>query len=142
MERPAGTDARREPIDKLAWIEIRDRRILSTRSHGKDVWYIPGGKREPGETDAAALIREVGEELSVELVPESISHFGDFEAQADGHPEGVRVRMQCYRARCVGELRPAAEIAEFAWLTSAEASRISPVDQLIFRQLVEDDEID
>ena len=40
------------PIDKIAWIRLEDGKILSTRSRGKDVYYIPGGKREPGETDS------------------------------------------------------------------------------------------
>jgi len=37
-------------IDKLAWIEINNKQILSTKSVGKHKYYIPGGKREPGET--------------------------------------------------------------------------------------------
>ena len=52
-------------IDKLAWIELKDKSILSTKSYGKDKYYIPGGKREIGETDEQALIREINEELSV-----------------------------------------------------------------------------
>lgn len=47
-----------ELIDKLAWIYIKDKKILSTRSKGKDAWYIPGGKRELGESDHEALFRE------------------------------------------------------------------------------------
>lgn len=42
-------------IDKLAWIHVVDKQILSTRSKGKEKYYIPGGKRENGETDAQAL---------------------------------------------------------------------------------------
>lgn len=36
-------------IDKIAWIHLENGAILSSRSRGKDVYYIPGGKREPGE---------------------------------------------------------------------------------------------
>ena len=45
-------------IDKIAWIHLDDGKILSTRSRGKDVYYLPGGKREPGETDLDTLVRE------------------------------------------------------------------------------------
>lgn len=45
-------------IDKLAWIHLVDGRVLSTRSYGKDVYYIPGGKRETGETDDQALLHQ------------------------------------------------------------------------------------
>lgn len=35
-------------IDKLAYIYIKDHKVLTTLSRGKDTWYIPGGKREKG----------------------------------------------------------------------------------------------
>jgi 8-oxo-dGTP diphosphatase len=54
-------------IDKIAWIRLADGKILSTRSRGKDVYYLPGGKREPGETDVQTLVREVREELDVAI---------------------------------------------------------------------------
>jgi len=43
-------------IDKIAWIRVEDGKILSTRSRGKDVYYLPGGKREPDESGDAAAI--------------------------------------------------------------------------------------
>jgi 8-oxo-dGTP diphosphatase len=48
-----------QEIDKLAWLRIKDKQVLGARSKGKDAYYIPGGKREPGESDEEALIREV-----------------------------------------------------------------------------------
>ncbi len=48
-------------IDKLAWIEIKDKSILSTKSFGKDKYYIPCGKRKTGETDEQAIVREINE---------------------------------------------------------------------------------
>ncbi|HSD98269.1 MAG TPA: NUDIX domain-containing protein [Patescibacteria group bacterium] len=130
-------------IDKLAWIYIKDRKILSTRSKGKDAWYIPGGKREKGETDQQALIREVKEELSVDLLPETITYIDTFKAQAHGKPEGVFVQMTCYSAEYKGELIPAAEIDEMKYLTSdTDPSLLSPVDRIIFAYLKEKDLID
>lgn len=66
-------------IDKLAYICLKNGKILCTLSKGKSVWYIPGGKREGNETDEQALIREVKEELSVDLVKNSIKKYGVFE---------------------------------------------------------------
>lgn len=131
-----------QSIDKLAWIEIKNRRILSTRSRGKDTWYLPGGKREVGESDHEALIREIREELSVEISPDSLAHVGNFEDQAHGHPEGVMVKMQCYSGEYIGELKPAAEIEEMTWLTTADMHRISPVDKIIFNYLKKEGLID
>jgi 8-oxo-dGTP pyrophosphatase MutT (NUDIX family) len=42
---------------KVAWIRLEEGRILSTRSRGKEVYYLPGGKREPGESDLDTLDR-------------------------------------------------------------------------------------
>ena len=124
-------------IDKIAWLHLHEGRLLSTRSRGKDRYYIPGGKREAGETDAQTLLREIREELTVALDPASLEHVGTFEAPAHGHPEGVLVRMTCYRATYTGELQPAAEIEEMVWLTYQHRPQVSAVDQLIFDWLRE-----
>lgn len=129
-------------IDKLAFIEIQDRKVLETRSCGKDVWYIPGGKRDADETDAQALVREVKEELGVDVDPASMAHYGTFETQAHGKPEGTMVRMTCYTAKYLGELVPSAEVEEMAWFSYAQKHLTSPVDQLIFDDLKARDLID
>lgn len=122
-------------IDKLAFIDIKDKKILSTLSKGKDVWYIPGGKRDGNETDNQALIREVKEELTVDLIPDTIKHYGTFEAQAHGKPEGTVVCMMCYTAKFVGELKASSEIAEYRYVNYSWKANSSPVDQLIFDDL-------
>ncbi|GAA4576190.1 NUDIX domain-containing protein [Micromonospora coerulea] len=122
-------------IDKVAWIRVEDGRVLSTRSRGRDVWYLPGGKREAGESDLDTLAREIIEELGVAVVRESAAHVGTFAAQAHGHAPGTLVRMTCYAADYRGELRPDSEIAELAWLGYADRHRVSPVDQIIFDHL-------
>jgi 8-oxo-dGTP diphosphatase len=63
-------------IDKIAWIRLEGGAILSSRSRGKDVEYLPGGKREPGESDIDTLVGEMHEELSVAIVPDTIEHVG------------------------------------------------------------------
>ncbi|SHI39882.1 8-oxo-dGTP pyrophosphatase MutT, NUDIX family [Hymenobacter daecheongensis DSM 21074] len=119
-------------IDKIAWLHLHDGRLLSTRSYGKDRYYIPGGKREAGETDAQTLLREIREELSVTLDAATLRYAGTFEAQAHGHPTGLLVRMTCYYAPYRGTLQPAAEIEQLVWLTYRHRPEVSPVDQLIF----------
>lgn len=122
-------------IDKLAFIEIRDKKILSTRSRGKDTYYLPGGKREAGETDAEALIREIEEELAIQLDPDSLVFYGVFQAQAHSHPEGVMVNMRCYTASYTGTIQASSEIEEVVWLNYADSERVSPVDKIIFDEL-------
>lgn len=122
-------------IDKLAWIELKNKAILSTKSYGKDKYYIPGGKREMGETDEEALIREISEELSVTIDPATLQYMGTYEAQAHSHEEGIIVKMTCYSGNYSGELKASAEIEEMRWLNYSDKDKISEVDQLIFDDL-------
>jgi 8-oxo-dGTP diphosphatase len=119
-------------IDKIAWIRFHEGRILGARSRGKDVYYLPGGKREPGESDVETLAREIAEELDVVISPDSVKHAGTFQAQADGRDSGVEVRMTCYTADYEGTLKPSSEIEEFAWLAYADRDRVSAVNRIIF----------
>ncbi|GHF47549.1 8-oxo-dGTP pyrophosphatase MutT (NUDIX family) [Amycolatopsis bartoniae] len=120
-------------IDKIAWLRVESGRVLTARSHGKDVYYLPGGKRETGESDVDTLVREVREELSVAIVPESAVHAGTFEAQADG--KATTVRMTCYSADYTGELAPSSEIAELRWLTHADRDQVSAATRTIMDDL-------
>ena len=129
-------------IDKLAWILINNKSILSTRSYGKDKYYIPGGKREQGETDIQALCREIKEELSVELNIETLEFLGEFQAQAHGHPTGTIVKMTCYTGDYTGDLMPDSEIEEIKWLNHSDKDIIADVDKLIFDFLKERSLID
>jgi len=122
-------------IDKLAFIEIVGKKILVTLSKGKDTWYIPGGKREGNETDHEALIREVKEELTVDLIPSSIKPYGVFKAQAHGKPEGTMVRMTCFTAAYKGTLTPSSEIEKLEYFPFSKKDLTSPVDHLIFDDL-------
>lgn len=131
-----------QDIDKVAWLHIRDRCVLSTRSRGKSVYYIPGGKREPGESDQATLVREIKEELSVDILPGTIKSVGVFRAQAHGRAEGVMVRMICYEADYNGTLEADSEIEEIVWLNYKDRSKSAPVDGLIFDMLKQENRID
>ena len=103
-------------IDKLAWLYIKDGKLLSARSKNKMLFYLPGGKREEGESDQQALAREIKEEISVELIPNSIKYVETFKAQADGRNEGTMVKLTCYFADFKGELMPNSEIEEIDFI--------------------------
>ncbi len=103
-------------IDKLGLITLSDHKIAMVRSHNKSLFYIPGGKREQGETDVQALCREIAEELKPDLVISSIRFYGEFIGPADGKSDGTQVRIRCYFADYRGEPHPAAEIAELIGL--------------------------
>lgn len=109
-------------IDKLAWFHLHDGKVLAVRSRGKELFYLPGGKREQGESDEQALIREIKEELAVNLHPSSIKYAETFTAQADGKAEGISVKLTCYFADFSGEMSPEAEIEELKFVAMEDKS--------------------
>ncbi len=119
-------------IDKVAWVNINDKNMLCIRSKGKALFYIPGGKRETGETDEQTLLREVKEELNVDLDVQSLIFVKVFEAPADQQFAGAIVRMHCYKASYSGELKAQAEIAEMKWLSYDMRNQLSPAGQMVF----------
>lgn len=129
-------------IDKLAWLHIDQRKLLGARSYGKTAYYIPGGKRDVGETDTQALVREIQEELSVDLIPTSLCYAGSFQAQAHGKATGIMVKITCYYAEYNGDLLPASEIEEIRWLNSNDTEISSTATLMILAQLKAQDLID
>lgn len=115
----------KKEIDKLAWLFIQDGKLLSARSKNKELFYIPGGKREAGESDEQALIREIKEEISVDLIPNSIKYAETFKALADGKNDETIVKLTCYFAEFNGELSPDAEIEEIDFISYQNKSLCS-----------------
>ena len=58
-------------IETANWILRDGAKILSVRSNGRDRFYLPGGKIDPGETARDAIMREINEELGVDLIPDT-----------------------------------------------------------------------
>jgi 8-oxo-dGTP diphosphatase len=123
-------------VDTVAWIRVENGRILCARPRGRDIFYIPGGKREGAESDLQVLLREIAEELTVALRPETVRHVGTYEAeQPDGELSTAVVRMSCYTGDYAGTLAASSEIDELAWFCYADRPRVPRVDQLLFDDL-------
>jgi 8-oxo-dGTP diphosphatase len=62
----------------VALIDAQGRILLARRPAGKKMaglWEFPGGKMDPGETPEAALVRELAEELGIEVSPGDLAPF-------------------------------------------------------------------
>ena len=113
-------------LDVVAWVHVSHGRILAVRARGRDLLYLPGGKREPGEDDWSALSREVREELALELDRDSFRELGVIRTVAHDQPSYDRVRMACFTAGYTGEITAAGEVDEYRFVTRAERHLLAP----------------
>jgi len=99
---------------------IRDSagRVLLVRKRGTMSFMQPGGKRDRGEDDIAALAREIAEELGCCLLRDTIQPLGEFDAVAANEP-GRRVHACLYAVDITGELMPNREIDAMIWVDPA-----------------------
>ena len=123
------------PLVVAAAIVLRAGRLLVvSKQAAPDVFYLPGGKPDPGETLETALRRELWEELGVGV--REVDPFGTVDAVAA--LERVDMRMTVYLATLAGEPRPAAELAAMAWIAApGDVPNLAPaVRDQVLPQLV------
>ncbi|MFD2256976.1 (deoxy)nucleoside triphosphate pyrophosphohydrolase [Luteolibacter algae] len=101
-------------------VEARDGRILACRRgldrHLGGLWEFPGGKVEPGETGEDALIRELREELQIDV--EVGTALRSAVEWTDGQ---VSIRLRGYWCRISDNASPfALEHEELKWCTCDE----------------------
>lgn len=93
-----------------------DGKTLLVRKRGTTAFMQPGGKIEPEETPATALLRELVEEIGLHVSPENLQPLGHFEAVAanePGHMVSADVFLIDIRD---AEITQYAEIEELRWI--------------------------
>lgn len=119
-----------------AWVEVRDGRLLAVRARGRDRWFVPGGKPEPGEDPADTVVREVREELGLELQPGTLRLLGVVTTPAHGYPAGTEVHLHCFAGAAEGEPLARAEIDEVGWLGPADVGVMAPGCRAVYEAFV------
>lgn len=118
-------------VHKAAGIIIKDRRVLAVRSRHEEVFVLPGGKVEPGETARQATIRELKEELRLDVQEYEVKDFGTFDGVATGgRVKGQKIRLDMFMIDTTADPVADNEIAELCWITTTEVSfgqKFSPV---------------
>ena len=82
-------------------------------------WEFPGGKVEPGETAAACVVRELREELGVEVAILGKSRV------IEHVYEHAWVRLRPYWCRIVTGSPPAVEVAAWRWVDTRELAKLA-----------------
>jgi mutator protein MutT len=113
-------EPRKIDIYKAAGVLLKGRRFLIARSRDKIFFVAPGGKIETDETPEEALLRELREELGVEVEQSSLDEFGTFYAQAAGETDRF-LKMDVFLVnKWYGEIVPLSEIEEIMWINSRD----------------------
>ena len=106
----------------------RGRLLLIKRGHAPSagLWSLPGGRIEPGETDAEALVREIREETG--LMIEAGRLLGG--VRRPGH-DGDVFDIRDYAATVTGgTLRPGDDAADARWVNTAEVGTLPMTEGL------------
>ena len=111
---------------------IRDdkgRLLLVKRGHepGAGLWSLPGGRIEPGETDADALVREIHEETGLEIQPGPL--LGTVRRPAG---DGDVIDIRDYAATVTGgTLIPGDDAADARWVSAADLGSLAITEGLV-----------
>ena len=85
-------------------------------------WEFPGGKVEPGESPREALVREIREELGIDI------EVGEFLGRGYGFSGPGRVVLDVYAARRTGGKLKLREHAECGWFDAGELESLDWVE--------------
>lgn len=135
MEQAAPAPQELKKLDVVAALILDTRgRVLATQcppqKHGGG-WEFPGGKVEPGETFAAALVREISEELALDIEP------GELLCTVQRDSATVRVHLHCFLCRIRGGVLTLREHAAARWLEAHELESVDwlPADREVLPRL-------
>ena len=98
-----------------ALVDVDGRVLIAKRPEGKalaGLWEFPGGKVEPGERPEAALIRELNEELGIDVQEACLAPF----VFASHAYESFHLMMPLYLCRRWSGLVVAREHDALAWV--------------------------
>jgi len=129
VRRGDSTPVDRMPLPDLlvaAIALVRDRRVLMVTARDREVYYMPGGKIDHGETAAEAAAREALEEVALVLDPAELDELFEVVVQAHGEPDGRLVRMRVFRAETDAMPFASTEVDALHWVTTADAHSCPP----------------
>jgi 8-oxo-dGTP diphosphatase len=128
-------DAQAVIVVVAAVIEENGAFLVTRRQKGvhlEGLWEFPGGKIDPGETHAAALAREIREELDADVV------VGDLVFDVTHEYDDRTVALYFYQCALKGTPRPLLG-QQMRWVPRADLGTLGfpPADEELIRLLTE-----
>ena len=123
-------------VSVVAAVIHKDGKILATqRGYGdqKGFWEFPGGKIESGETPEEALVREIKEELLLDIDVEEYITTVEYD-----YPK-FHLSMKCYKCSIKeGESPVLLEHESMKWLSMDELDTVEwlPADREVIREIL------
>jgi 8-oxo-dGTP diphosphatase len=136
----AATEAESAPhlvlVAAVALVDADGRVLLARRPEGKPMsglWEFPGGKVDPGETPERALIRELAEELGIDV---TVSCLAPLTFASHTYPD-FHLLMPLYVCRKWSGIPIAREGQRLAWVWPARLGDypMPPADQPVVAML-------
>ncbi|MGF2411679.1 NUDIX hydrolase [Ferruginibacter sp.] len=106
------------PCAGLLYIE--NKKLLLAYSNNKQCYYLPGGKIDSNETAAAALCREVLEEMNVAIDETALQFYTHISASAYGEAAGIVMEQDCFLLNTTINPSASAEIAALQYFSLEE----------------------
>ncbi len=98
---------------------IKNNKLLLTFSGNKKAWYLPGGKIDQNENAKSALVREIKEELDVDLIENNLKFFCHITAEAYGEQD-LLMEQDCFLYDLKDEIKPTNEIEAVEYFSFEE----------------------
>ena len=123
-------------IEVVAAIIRKDGKIFATqRGYGdfKDWWEFPGGKIESGESPEQALVREIREELSTDIIIEKLLRTVEYD-----YPK-FHLTLHCYLCTLASDSLHLNEHEAARWLSREDIYTVKwlPADEEVLVMLAE-----
>ncbi|MFC9822107.1 NUDIX hydrolase [Streptomyces erythrochromogenes] len=117
---------------------VRDEQgnLLLIHKTDNDLWALPGGGHDAGESIAQTVVREVEEETGIAVVVEDIVGLYTDPQHVMAYDDG-EVRQQfsiCFHARPIGgSLRTSSESKEVRWVAPADLGELDIHPSMLLR---------
>lgn len=122
-----------EKIHKAAFILIRNNKFLVCKEDGLDKYIMPGGKIENKENFIECLLREIKEELDVEVNKKSLVYLGKLIGEGE---KNTFLEVELYQGKVVGELKPSGEIKAIEWIGKNDKNKIEQSSRFIKNEII------